>query len=181
MFETVFDILSAWNALLYLMAGASVAGFGMLILGYAIFVRATERSYQAQIVGVRTDVPGGQTYWPLIAYTDESGTRHEVVANTGSTAIAGNTPGAKVTIFAGSADPKSVMLRRDWWIFTIVGLVIAGVGAPFLAVGFSTLHWTRGTALVLVGLAVYGAWKLQKLVPTLMAIRKNGFAETRKA
>jgi hypothetical protein len=181
MFEAVFDILSAWNALLYLMAGATVAGFGLLIVGFALYVRATERSYQAQILGVRTDVPGGQTYWPLIAYTDESGTRHEVVANTGSTAIAGHTPGAKVAIFAGSADPKSVMLKRDWWIFFIVGAVIAAVGSPFLAVGVSTLHWTRGTALVLVALAAYGGWKLYTVVPALIEARRKGFAETRKA
>ena len=114
MFEAVFDILSAWSALLYLTAGASVAGIGLLLLGYALYVRLTERRYQAQIVGVRTDAPGEKTYWPLIAYTDESGVRHETVANGGSSMLGGAVPGTKVTIYAAAGDPTGVMLKRDW-------------------------------------------------------------------
>ena len=181
MFEAVFDILSAWSALLYLLAGASVSGIGLLLVGYALYVRVTERAYQGQIIGVRTDAPGQKMYWPLVAYSDERGVRHEVVANSGSSALAGAARGTTVTIFADRTDPASVMLQRDWWILLVLGLFLAAVGAPFIAAGAATLHWTRGTALVLLACAVWGGWKLYNLAPAILAARKNGWAETRKA
>ena len=181
MFEAVFDILSAWNALLYLLAGAGVAGIGVLILAYSLYVRFSERVYQAQIVGVRTNAPGEKMYWPLIAYTDESGKRHEVTANGGSSLLGSAKPGTKVEIYAGAGDPTSVMLRRDWWVLVTVGLILLGAGSPFIAVGASTLHWTRATALVILSLAAYGAWKLYGFWPTFAEARKNGWAATRKA
>ncbi|MBI1210329.1 MAG: DUF3592 domain-containing protein [Alphaproteobacteria bacterium] len=181
MFEAIFDVFSAWNALLYLLGGAIFSGIGCLILGYAAYVRIAERQYQAQIVGVRTDKPGSKMYWPLVAYTDTSGTRREVVANSGSSRIVGHTPGTKVTIFAAPSAPDAVMLEGDWWIVFVFGAIFAALGAPFLGLGFSMLHWTSGTALVVLALAAYGAWKLRGLVPLLVSARQNGFAETRKA
>lgn len=181
MFEAVFEIFAAWNALLYLTGGAIVSGIGVLILAYAAYVRITETSYRAQIVGVRTDEGGAKTYWPLIAYTDEKGVRREVVANAGSSAILGRAPGTKVTVFASPKAPEAVMLKGDWWFLVVFGLIFAAVGAPFLAVGFAMLHWTRGTALVVLALAGYGGWKASGLVPLVLAARKNGWAETRKA
>ena len=88
MFETIFNLFSAWNALLYLLAGGTVLGLGLLVVGYAAYVRFAERCYQGQIVGVRSDAPGKRIYWPLIAYTDDAGTRHEVLADSGSSATA---------------------------------------------------------------------------------------------
>ena len=182
MLETVFDIFSAWNALLYLAGGGIVSGIGLLIVGYTAYVRFTERSYTGQIIGVRTDAPGEKMYRPLIAYTDDTGVRYEVLANAGSSLIGGRTPGKKVAIFADSANPKAVMLKRDWWLLLVFGLIFVAAGSPFLAVGFAMLHWTRGTALVALGLAGYLGWKLFNLIHPLLDARKaGGWAEARAA
>ncbi len=174
MFETLFEIFSAWNALLYLIGGGAVSGLGLLIIAYAVYVRGAERSYRGEIVGIRSDAPGKAIYWPLVAYTDESGARHEVLANSGSSLIGGRTPGTKVTVFADAAAPKSVLLARDWWLLLCFGVVLAAFGAPFLAIGVGQLHFNAGTALVALGLASYLGFKLFRFLHPLLDARKAG-------
>ena len=174
MFETIINLFSAWNALLYLLAGGTILGLGLLVVGYAAYVRFAERCYQGQIVGVRSDAPGKQMYWPLIAYTDDAGTRHEVLANSGSSLIGGRAPGTKVTIFAAGAAPRAVMLLRDLWLLLILGLFLAAVGTPLLAVGISMLRLNAATGLVALGLAFYAGFHLFRLFHPLLDARKAG-------
>ena len=174
MFETLFEIVSAWNALLYLTAGATVSGFGLLIVGYTVYVRVTERRYQGQIVDVRTQSPGQAMYWPTIAYTDEAGERQQVLANSGSSSIGGRTPGTKVTIFADAAAPSAVLLARDWWLLFVICLVVSAVGAPFIAAGVSALHVNWATGVAALGLAGYIGVKLFRFLHPLLDARKAG-------
>jgi hypothetical protein len=174
MFDALFDVLSAWYALLYIIAGASLSGFGLLVAGYTFYVRATERAYTGQIVSMRTEGPGKNMYWPVVAYTDGQGQRHEALANSGSSLIGGNVPGRKVTVFAAPSAPDALMIARDLWILLALGLFLLAVGSPFIAVGFEMLHFNFRTALVALALAGYVGFKLFRLVHPFLDARKAG-------
>jgi len=182
MFDALFDVFSAWNALLYIVAGATVSGLGLLVAGYTVYVRATERAYTGQIVGVRTEGPGRNMYWPLVAYTDGQGVRHEALANSGSSLIGANAPGKKVTVFADPAAPDALMIARDWWLLLALGLFLLAVGSPFIAAGLEALHFNFRTALVALALAGYVGFKLFRLVhPFLDARKAGGWTAAREA
>ncbi len=182
MFEALFDAFSAWMALLYIIAGASVSGFGLILVGYTFYVRATETAYTGQIVSVRTEGPGKNMYWPVVAYTDAQGTRHEALANSGSSLIGGNVPGKKVTVFAAPSAPDALMIARDWWLLFALGLFLLAVGSPFIAAGFESLHFNFRTGLVALAFAGYVGFKLFRLVhPILDARKAGGWSAVREA
>ena len=171
MFNALFDILSAWNALLYLLAGGAVGGLGLLVVGYTIYVRVTERAYRGQIVSVESEGAAKNMYWPLVAYTDDQGRRHQGLANTGSSLIAGRTPGANVTVLAA---PAALMLAGDWWVLFCIGLFVLAVASPFVMMGLHSLRFTWGTLVVVLGILGYGGFRLFPLVHPFLDARKAG-------
>ncbi len=172
MFNALFDILSAWNALLYLLAGGAVAGAGLLVVAYTLYLRVTERAYRGQIVSVQSEGVAKNMYWPLVAYTDDQGRRHQGLANSGSSRIVGRTPGASVTVLAAPTAPDALMLAGDWWVLFCIGMFVLAVASPFVLMGLHSLRFTWGTLAVALAILGYGGFRLFPLVHPLLDARK---------
>ncbi len=173
MFTLIFGLFSTYMQLMYLVAGATCSGIGLLILAYAVYVRLRERSYRGEIVADRKEGSGQAMYWPVVAYSDEHGQRHEAVANSRSSLLSGQVPGTRVTLFADPAKPDSPMLARDWWLLSAAGAIVLAVGYPFIHLGLKGLHFNWTTALVAAGISVYLAARIFRFVHPLLDARKS--------
>src|SRR5512146_794912 len=112
MFNLIFEAISAYTQLLYVVGGAVCSGIGLLILGFAAYLRVHEHVYAAEVIGVREERASQAMFWPVLAYVDEKGERHEGLANSGSSLIGGRTPGTKTMVLADPASPQAPMLVR---------------------------------------------------------------------
>ena len=173
MFNLIFDVFSAYIQLMYLVAGTVCSGIGLLVVGYAAYVRVHEHVYSAEVTGVRKDDSNQAMFWPVIAYVDEKGQRHEGLANSGSSLIGGRTPGSKLMILANPASPASPMLVRDWWFLFAIGAIVAAVGYPFIHFGIKNLHFNWTTLAVAVAISVYLAIRIFNFVHPLLDARKS--------
>lgn len=174
MFNLTFEALSAYMQLMYLVAGSICSGIGLLILGYAAYVRLHEHVYAAEVVGVRKDDAKQTMYWPVIAYVDEKGQRHEALANSGSSLIGDKTPGAKTTILADPSSPASPMRVSDWWLLIAIGAVVAAMGYPFIHIGLKNLHFNLLSLAVAAAISVHLAVRIFRWVHPFLDARKSG-------
>ena len=174
MFNLIFEALSAYMQLMYLFAGSVCSGMGLLILGYAAYVRLHEHMYPAEVVGVRKDDAKQTMFWPVIAYVDEKGLRHEALANSGSSLIGSRTPGAKTTILADPASPASPMLVRDWWLLFAIGVVVVAVGYPFIHIGLKNLHFDLLSLAVAAVVCLHLTVRIFRWVHPILDARKSG-------
>ena len=174
MFRLIFELLSTYMQLLYLVGGATCWGFALLLLGYSAYVRVRERVYQGEVAAVRKD--GSNDYWPVLAYVDEKGVRHEALANSGSSQIGGRAPGTKVRLLADPAKPDAPMMVRDWWVLLVIGLFPLGVGYPFIHMGLRDLHFNWTTVFVGAAMSAWVAVKIFRFAHPLLDARKSGLA-----
>lgn len=174
MFRLIFELLSTYMQLLYLVGGATCWGFALLLLGYAAYVRVRERTYDGEVAAVRKD--GGNDFWPVLAYVDEKGVRHEALANSGSSQIGGRAPGTKVRLLADPAKPDAPMMVRDWWVLLVIGLFPLGIGYPFIHMGLRDLHFNWTTVFVGAAMSAWIAVKIFRFAHPLLDARKSGVA-----
>jgi len=174
MFNLTFELLSTYMQLMYLVVGSVCWAIGLSLLGYATYVRVRESVYQGEVVAVRKD--GCNEYWPVLAYTDTKGARHEALANSGSSQISGRVPGTRVRLLANPASPDSPMMLRDWWGLVVIGVFPLGVGYPFIHAGLRDLHFDWITIGVGAAIAAWIAQKLFRFVHPLLDARKSGAA-----
>src|SRR5258706_5889627 len=141
MFHLIFDAVLAYMQLMYLVAGSACSGIGLLVVGYAAYLHVHEHVYAAEVVGVRKEDGSQAMFWPVIAYVDEKGRRHEGLANSGSSLIGGRTPGSKTMILADPASPASPMLMRDLWFLVTARTGVFGSGYPLIPVRVQSLSF----------------------------------------
>jgi len=171
MFRLIIELLSTYMQLMYLVAGSVCWGIGVLVLGYGAWVRIRERTYTGEVVALRKD---GDSYWPVLAYTDAQGTRHEALSSTGSSGILDRAPGTKVRLLADPASPSAPMMMRDWWVLVAIGLFPLGVGYPFVHMGLRDLHFTWMTFAVGAAISAWFSIKIFRFVHPLLDARKSG-------
>ncbi len=181
MFHLIFDAVLAYMQLMYLVAGSACSGIGLLVVGYAAYLHVHEHVYAAEVVGVRKEDGSQAMFWPVIAYVDEKGQRHEGLANSGSSLIGGRTPGSKTMILADPASPASPMLMRDWWFLVAAGTVVSVVGYPFIHFGLKNLHFNWTTLFVAVAISVCLAIRIFRFVHPLLDARKSNGLPARQA
>src|SRR5579864_3365706 len=174
MFKLIFDAILDYMQLMYLVAGGMCSGIGLLIVGYATYVRLHEHVYAAEVVGVHKDDEKQTMFWPVIAYVDEKGQRHEALANSGSSLIGGRTPGAKTMILADPTSPASPMLMRDWWFLVAIGAIIVAMGYPFIHVGLKNLRFDWTTLATAAAVCVYLSVRIFRFVHPILDARKSG-------
>lgn len=156
--QALFEIIQAWNVLMYLGAGFTVAGLGAALAAFTLAIAWNARCYDGEIVAVRAETKR-QMFWPVIAYADAQGARHEANANSGSNSIIANMPGRKVAVLVSHTLNDAVMLVRDWWMLLAVAGFLVACAVPFLYAGMSDLRFNTPTALVAAAAAASMTWK----------------------
>ena len=170
-FDSIFELAFAYMQVMYLLAGSATSGAGLLLIGYAIYRRLKEHPLSGEVVAVRKDGADNGTYWPVVAYADAQGVRHEVMANSGSSDIGGRAPGTKVELLDSPIGP---MLMRDWWSLMAIGLFLCAVGTPFLWVGLRHFRFNWATLVIVTGVVASGGYRLLRFVHRLVEERKSG-------
>lgn len=163
--QALFEIMQAWNVLMYLGAGFTVAGLGAALAAFTLAIAWNARRYDGEIVAVRAEAKR-EMFWPVIAYADGQGARHEANANSGSNSIIANMPGRKVAVLVSRTLNDAVMLMRDWWMLLAVAAFMIACGVPFLYAGMSDLNFNTPTALVAVAAAAAMTWKFVNALRT---------------
>jgi Protein of unknown function (DUF3592) len=167
MFDLVFTLLQAYNKIMLVMGGAFCGLIGAVISLYPVYVHYGARRYRGEVLGLRQD---GNVLWPVIAYTDEDGERHEALGTTGSSTIPA-VPGMPVDIMVKPGQPDRCTSAGFGWIelagvaFLVPGILLARSGLKDFPVNWLSILVT----LALVG--YLGARIFRGLHPLLAAMK----------
>jgi hypothetical protein len=162
MFQLIAGAAAAWNQVGLLVGGALFAGIGALLLGSRLHWRLRASRVTGTVVGVRPSDRG--TFFPVYRYTLPNGVSSEATSDTGSSATAGMTTGRAVDIFVFPEHPDKAA-EADGWVQEIVGTMFLAVGLVLFYIALVVLPFTRYTAVMAVGLALYAGAKFRRFVP----------------
>lgn len=146
MVHLVFTLIQAYDKIIRVMIGAFCVLIGALISLYPVYVRYGARRYRGAVFGLRQD---GNVLWPVIAYTDEDGQRHEALANSGSSQIAA-VPGMPANIVVKPGRPDRCASAGFGWVelagvaFLIPGILLARSGLKDFPVNWLSIPLTLG-------------------------------------
>ncbi|MGN6452149.1 MAG: DUF3592 domain-containing protein [Steroidobacteraceae bacterium] len=156
MFQLVFSALSAINQLAVFAGGLVCWGLGGLLLGNAIYWRLHAVRVQGEVVGVRRN---GNCFNSVYRYTSAAGATIEATSLEGSSSVRGRETGRRVPLWVIPEKPDQVQ-ETSSHVFTLVGLVLLGVGVVFFWVAVRS--WRTGPMTWIMA-AVFGLHLLARL------------------
>ncbi|MCB9989414.1 MAG: DUF3592 domain-containing protein [Rhodospirillales bacterium] len=163
MFDAVFGMVSAYNAVAMLFIGFVFFLFGGLMIGYAVYTRTTWRRVRGKIVAVRTYESDKSTmYRSVYEFVDADGKLVRVPDNSSSSILKGRLPGTAVRLLVNPSNPEDV--RQPGVFLFIFGAIFAGPGMFLLAAGGHQFDF--GIYSVLLVLAILGGiiYKISKII-----------------
>jgi hypothetical protein len=168
---TFVTLIQAYNKIMLVMGGAIFSLIGALIALYPVYIHYGARRYRGEVVGLRVD--GGlnrSILWPVIAYTDMDGQRHEALSYTGSSQIAA-VPGMPMDIMVKPGQPDRCASPSFGWTellgitFLVPGILLAKAGLKDFP-----LNWL--SILLVVGfIGFFGTKIFHRLHPLIAAIK----------
>jgi len=163
MFHLLVDAMTAWNQAGLLVGAALIAALGSVLLGYQLRWRVHAQRVTGTIIGVRPSARG--TYFPVYRYQLPDGTTCEATSDTGSSATSGMTTGRTVAlrVFADHPDMAS---DANGHAALVIGLAALAAGGTLAYIALTAWPVTSMTWVMLGVIALYGASKLRKLIPS---------------
>jgi hypothetical protein len=194
-FNMVFDAMTAYNQIGFMLGGLVCLGLGGALIGYYVYEHMTGRKVRGRIAAIRCegfkDVPNvsggkwnypytGEMYHAIYEYTAPDGKLMRSEDNTGCGSLAGMAPGTSVWLYMNPAHPEKIMRSGPLWL--IIGLVFAAPGALFLYFAFSLYAFNIFSLIFFIGLLAMGAIKLKRtLTPEKMKIAREAFMARKAA
>jgi hypothetical protein len=151
---------------------------GVFLIGYVAYIDVHYRRYKGKITGLRKDK---DVYWPVVAYSDAEGQRHEAITNSGSSLIGKNVPGFEVEVLINPANPDDITVATDRRFLSILAgiAIVFGVGCLLLVMKDISFSWAG--LLVLAGFIVSAVMKFAKMARPVMDAYTSGEWEKKKA
>jgi hypothetical protein len=170
MFDLAFNLLQAYDKIMLIVAGVVCALIGILILMYPLYVSYGARRYRGEVIGLRQDDKGGnRLLWPVIAYTDDDGQRHEALASAGSSVISA-VPGMPMSILVKPGQPDRCASTGFGWI-ELIGAACLVPGILLIRSGLKDFPVNWLSMLVLLGILAYLGRNVFRWVRPLLALR----------
>ena len=194
-FKMVFDAMTAYNQIGFMLGGLMCLGIGGLLIGYYTYEHMTGRKVRGRVAAIRCEgykeTPGvrrnkwdypytGEMYHAIYEYKAPDGTLIRSEDNTGCGSLAGMTPGTPVWLYMNPAHPEKIMRSGPLWL--IIGLVFSTPGVLFLYFAFTLYSFNIFTVIFTLALLGVGAIKLKRtLTPEKMKIAREAFMARKAA
>jgi len=160
MFQLVFSALSAINQLAVFAGGLICWGLGGLLVGNAIYWRLHAVRVQGEVIGVRRN---GNCFNSVYRYTSAAGATIEATSLEGSSSVSGRETGRQVPLWVIPEKPDQVQETGNH-VFTLVGLVLLGVGVVFFWVAVRSWRTGPMTWIMAAVLGLHLLVRLRKVI-----------------